>query len=256
MQKHTYFIADMHLGLPLYDPAERERKVVRWLDSIKDSAAAVYILGDAFDFWWEYRYVVPRGHVRFLGKLAELTDSGVPVHFFPGNHDLWVRSYLREECGVTMHSAATEEMTTIGGKVFFLAHGDRLGYGAPISLTLLQRIFSSRVLQRLFAMLHPRWAFAFGYAWSRKNRLSKGIAVPFGGKEEVQYKFAVQAAQRQKIDYFIFGHRHTPLTMELPGSSAQLVLLSDWITGATYADFDGENLTLKTFEDIPRNLFE
>lgn len=247
MQKHTYFIADMHLGLPLYDPAGRERKVVKWLDFIKNSAAAVYILGDAFDFWWEYKYVVPRGHVRFLAKLAELTDSGVPVHFFPGNHDLWVRSYLREECGVTLHSAAPEEVATIGGKTFFLAHGDRLGGSASVSLALLRQFFSSRLLQRLFSMLHPRWAFAFGYAWSRKSRLSKGIAAPFRGEEEVQYKFAVQAAQRQKIDYFIFGHRHTPIAMSLPGASAQLVILSDWITGATYADFDGENLTLKTF---------
>lgn len=249
MQKHTYFIADMHLGLPLYNPAERERKVVRWFDFIKSTAAAVYILGDAFDFWWEYKYVVPRGHVRFLGKLAELTDGGVAVHFFPGNHDLWVRDYLHRECGVTMHVATPEEVATIGGKTFLLAHGDRLGSGAPASLTLLQRIFTSRFLQRLFAMLHPRWAFAFGCAWSRKNRLSKGIAVPFRGEKELQYKFAAQAAQRQKIDYFVFGHRHTPLMMELPGSRAQLVLLSDWITGSTYADFDGENLTLKTFEE-------
>ncbi|MDR0414875.1 MAG: UDP-2,3-diacylglucosamine diphosphatase [Prevotellaceae bacterium] len=247
MQKHIYFIADMHLGLPLYDPAERERKVVRWLDFVKDSAAAVYILGDAFDFWWEYKYVVPRGHVRFLGKLAELTDGGVAVHFFAGNHDLWVRSYLHEECGVTMHSASTEEVT-LGGKSFLLAHGDRLDSGAPAALTLLQRIFANRFLQRLFTMLHPRWAFAFGYAWSRKNRLSKGIAVPFRGEEEVQYKFAAQAAQRKKIDYFVFGHRHTPLVAALPNTGAQLVLLSDWITGSTYADFDGETLTLKTFD--------
>ncbi|MDR1416134.1 MAG: UDP-2,3-diacylglucosamine diphosphatase [Prevotellaceae bacterium] len=247
MQKHTYFIADMHLGLPLYDPAERERKVVRWLDSIKDSAAAVYVLGDAFDFWWEYKYVVPRGHVRFLGKLAELTDSGVAVHYFTGNHDLWARSYLHEECGVTMHSAPTEEVT-LGGKIFFLAHGDRLGSGAPAALTLLQRIFTSRLLQRMFAMLHPRWAFAFGYAWSKKNRLSRGIAVPFRGEEEVQYKFAAKMAQHKKIDYFVFGHRHTPIAVELPNSSAQLVLLSDWITGSTYADFDGEKLALRNFE--------
>jgi UDP-2,3-diacylglucosamine hydrolase len=247
MQKHTYFIADMHLGLPLYDPAERERKVVRWFDFIKNSAEAVYILGDAFDFWWEYKYVVPRGHVRFLGKLAELTDSGVAVHFFAGNHDLWARDYLHKECGVTMHSAPTE-LVTLGEKKFFLAHGDRLGGDVPISLTLLQRIFTSRFLQRLFSMLHPRWSFAFGHAWSRKNRLSKGIAVPFCGEEEAQYKFAVQAAQRQKIDYFVFGHRHTPLVTGLPNSSARLVLLSDWITGSTYADFDGENLTLKSFD--------
>ncbi|MDR3189353.1 MAG: UDP-2,3-diacylglucosamine diphosphatase [Prevotellaceae bacterium] len=248
MQKHTYFIADMHLGLPLYDPAARERKVVRWLDSIKSSAAAVYILGDAFDFWWEYKYVAPRGHVRFLGKLAELTDGGVAVHFFTGNHDLWARDYLHRECGVTMHTAAPEEVATIGGKIFFLAHGDRLGGSAPFSLTLLQRIFSCRLLQRLFSMLHPRWAFAFGYAWSRKNRLAKGIAAPFRGEEEVQYRFAAQTAQRQKVDYFVFGHRHTPLMTGLPNTSAQLALLSDWITGSTYADFDGENLTLKTFE--------
>ncbi|MDR3296979.1 MAG: UDP-2,3-diacylglucosamine diphosphatase [Prevotellaceae bacterium] len=242
--KHTYFLADTHLGLPLYDPAERERRLVRWLDGVKNSAAAIYLLGDIFDFWWEYKYVVPRGYVRFLGKLAELTDGGVELHIFCGNHDLWMRNYLQQECGVQVHREPTAELT-IGGKRFVVGHGDRLGKPETIGVAILQRIFGSRTLQRLFSMLHPRWAFGFGYAWSRHSRLGKGISTPYRGDSEWTFRFAQQKVQQAEVDYFVFGHRHIPMVVSIPGSKAQMLILGDWIANATFAEFDGENLELK-----------
>jgi UDP-2,3-diacylglucosamine hydrolase len=241
MRTYTYFISDMHLGLPLYDKDERERRVVRWLDSVKPSATDIYLLGDIFDFWWEYKYVVPRGYVRFLGKLAELTDCGVKIHLFAGNHDLWVKNYLTQECGVSIHHSSQE--LRIGSKTFFLAHGDRLGK----TLTPLQRFFSNRLLQRLFSMLHPRWGFAIGYAWSKLSRQSRGIFIPWRGENEQQFQLSAEMAQRKKIDYFVLGHRHTPLQADLP-NGAQLFVLGDWLIGSSYAEFDGEKLELKEFE--------
>ncbi len=240
MRTHTYFISDMHLGLQMGNPAERERKVVQWLDSVKHSAKSIYLLGDVFDFWWEYKYVVPRGYVRFLGKLAELTDSGVAVHFFIGNHDQWARDYLQKECGVAVHRR--REVVEIDGKIFCLAHGHKVTQP-------LQRMFASPLLQKLFSALHPRWAVALGNAWSKRNRIEKGLAATFDGKNEPLYKVAELVIQNEKVDYIIFGHRHAPVLLDLPGG-AQLAVLSDWITGCTYADFDGEMLILKEFKMV------
>jgi len=244
MRTHTYFISDMHLGLPLYDKAERERKVVRWLDSVKSTAKEIYLLGDVFDFWWEYKHVVPRGFVRFLGKLAELTDSGVSIYLIIGNHDLWIRDYLTQECGVKVYHKPQE--VRIGSKTFFLAHGDGLGKQDK-AYKVLRKIFTNRPLQKLYSMLHPYWGMGFGHIWSKSSRLYKGVAIPFAGERENLFQLAAQKSAQEKIDYFIFGHRHTPVLVELP-SGAQMAILSDWIVGSTYADFDGEKLELKTFE--------
>jgi len=243
MRTHTYFISDMHLGLPLYDKDERERRVVRWLDSVMSSATDVYLLGDVFDFWWEYKYVVPRGHVRFLGKLAELTDSGVNVHFFVGNHDLWMKDYLTRECGVSIHHKPLE--LRIGDKNFFVAHGDRLGK----SPSLLQRIFSCRFLQRLYSMLHPRWGLAIGFTWSKLSRRSRDVSAPWRGENEQLFRLSTKMAQSKKVDYFVLGHRHTPVQADLP-NGAQLFILGDWLTGSSYAVFDGEKLEMKEFETM------
>jgi UDP-2,3-diacylglucosamine hydrolase len=233
----------MHLGLPLGDEAERERKVVRWLDSVKPYAKDIYLLGDVFDFWWEYKYVVPKGYVRFLGKLAELSDSGVSLHFITGNHDIWVKDYLTKECGVQIYRKPIT--VNIGEKSFFLAHGDGLGT-RDLKHKIRRKIFSNRLLQMLFSALHPRWGMGFGRRWSKSSRLAKGVAVPWQGRRENLYKFSAKKSARKKIDYFVFGHRHTPMLMILP-RGAQMAILSDWIAGSTYADFDGEKLELKTF---------
>jgi len=167
--KPIYFLSDAHLGSLAIDHSRmHERRLVRFLDSIKHKAAAVYLLGDMFDFWYEYRYVVPRGYTRFLGKLSELTDMGVEVHFFTGNHDIWAYDYLERECGVVLHK---QPLTTeIYGRTFFLAHGD--GMGDPDrKFKFIRSVFHNRLCQRMFSMLHPRWAMWFGLTWAKHSRM-------------------------------------------------------------------------------------
>jgi UDP-2,3-diacylglucosamine hydrolase len=241
---YTYFASDFHLGLPIGDVRERELRIVRFLDEIKKSAHTLYLLGDIFDFWWEYKTVVPRGFVRFLGKLAELSDSGVRICYFTGNHDVWVGDYLQQECGVEVFR--TERTVEIGGKIFFAAHGDCVGERAA-GKRLFEWMFNNRVLQWIFSVLPPRWGMGLGHLWSQHSRLAKGISVPWTGASEALYRFAAQEAVAYKADYFVFGHRHTPIQMTLP-TGAELFVLSDWIQGSTYAVFDGKSLVLKQFE--------
>lgn len=243
-KKNIYFIADLHLGLPLYEPKVREKKVVDFLNSIKDSASDIYLLGDVFDFWWEYKYVVPRGYVRFLATLAAITEAGVRVRYFIGNHDVWAKDYLEEECGVKVYHEPSE--IELEGKRFFLAHGDGLGNGDRV-YKFLKWIFHNKFLQKIFGAIHPRWGIGFGYAWSKSSRLSKGIATPFKGKEENLYKFAVEKSTKNPVDYFIFGHRHTPVNIDLP-TGAQMIILGDWIANPSYAIFDGKQLELKSIQ--------
>ena len=171
--KSVYFLSDAHLGCrSIPHDRTRERRLVRFLDGIKDKASAVYLLGDIFDFWYEYKTVVPRGYTRFLGKLSELADRGVEVHFFTGNHDIWCGDYLVKECGVTLH---TEPMTVeMGDKVFMLAHGDGLG-DPDRKFRFLRAVFRNRLCQRMFSCIHPRWAVDFGLSWAAHSRLKHGV---------------------------------------------------------------------------------
>ena len=180
---NVYFLSDAHLGsLAIPHARMQERRLVRFLDSIKTKASAIYMLGDMFDFWNEYRYVVPKGYTRFLGKLSELTDSGVEVHFFTGNHDLWTYGYLQDECGVVVHKAPVT--TEILGRVFYLAHGDGLGDPDP-KYRLLHALFHSRVCQRLLNAIHPRWGMALGLNWAKHSRLKRvdGKEPPYLGED-------------------------------------------------------------------------
>ena len=245
MGKNVYFLSDAHLGsLAIPHGRTQERRLVRFLDSIKEKASAVYLLGDMFDFWNEYRYVVPKGYSRFLGKLSELTDNGVEVHFFAGNHDLWTYGYLEEECGVIVHKAPVT--TEIYGKVFFLAHGD--GLGVPDNkFKILRKLFHNRTCQRLLNFVHPRWGMALGLNWAKHSRLKRadGKEVPFMGEDK---EFLVRFARDYKrshpnIDYFLFGHRHIELDLPID-KSTRMLILGDWIWQFTYAVFDGEHLFL------------
>ena len=245
MGKNVYFLSDAHLGsLAIPHGRTQERRLVRFLDSIKEKASAVYLLGDMFDFWNEYRYVVPKGYSRFLGKLSELTDNGVEVHFFAGNHDLWTYGYLEEECGVIVHKAPVT--TEIYGKVFFLAHGD--GWGDPDNkFKILRKLFHNRTCQRLLNFVHPRWGMALGLNWAKHSRLKRadGKEVPFMGEDK---EFLVRFARDYKrshpnIDYFLFGHRHIELDLPID-KSTRMLILGDWIWQFTYAVFDGEHLFL------------
>ncbi len=239
-----YFASDFHLGLPTGSPpVEREKKVVRWLNSIAPDAKEIYLLGDIFDFWWEYKLVVPRGFTRFLGTISAITDSGIPVHFFTGNHDMWAGDYLSDECGIIIHN--TPLTTQFNGKKFFLAHGEGLGTKST-GYKILLSIFRNRPLQIMYSALHPSVGVGIGHRWSLNSRLGKGITLEFLGEDgEDLIRYARSILAGEKIDYFIFGHRHLAMTYQLQPDS-EILFLGDWIKNGSYAEWDGNALTFKT----------
>ncbi len=248
MKKNVYILSDAHLGsLAIAHRRTQERRLVRFLDNIKDKAAAIYLLGDMFDFWYEYRYVVPKGYTRFLGKLSELTDMGVEVHFFTGNHDIWLYGYLEEECGVILHKKP--ETIDIYSKLFYLAHGDGLGAQAP-EIDYIRKEFRNRTCQRLFSAIHPRWGIAFGLEWARRSRLKRadGKEPPYQGEDkEALVRFTKEYMKSHPdIDYFIYGHRHIELDLIL-SRKARMMIIGDWIWQYTYVVFDGEHLFLEEY---------
>ena len=242
--KNIYFASDFHLGLAAGSPpVERERMVVKWLNSILHNAKEIYLLGDIFDFWWEYKLVVPRGFTRFLGTIATITDSGIPVHYFTGNHDMWVSDYLSKECGMTIHTAPVT--TIFNGKKFHLAHGEGLGTKSR-GYKLLLSIFRNKPLRIMYSSLHPSIGVGIGHKWSLSSRLGKGITKEFLGEEkEDLIRYAKSILETDNVDYFLFGHRHLAMSWKLQ-SNAEIVFLGDWIKNGSYAQWDGENLTLRT----------
>ena len=246
-----YFASDFHLGVPDHDSSlNREKKLVRWLDIIKQDASEIFLMGDVFDFWFEYATVIPKGYVRLLGKIAEIADSGIPVHVFRGNHDVWAFNYLNKELGVQLHRDPI--IRSFGGKIFFLAHGDGLGPG-DTGYKILKKVFELKLNQFLFQWVHPDLGTRMGLYFSRKSRIAN-IArehkndFKFIVEEEMLYKFCLQTVEKQKdIDYLIFGHRHVPL-IYLLNEKARMVILGDWVTNFTYAVFDGKKLDLHYFE--------
>jgi UDP-2,3-diacylglucosamine hydrolase len=252
--KHKiYFISDLHLGLyPEEKSLEREKLVVRWLDEIKTQAAELYLMGDIFDFWHEYKHVVPRGYIRFLGKLSELADSGTKICFFTGNHDIWSYGYFKSELGAEIHNNPISRK--LNGLTFFLAHGDGLGSG-DFGYKLLKRIFHNRILQWLFSRLHPNFAIWIGKTWSRKSRYAKGIvAEDFAGEHgELQIVFSKNELKYRHYDLFIFGHRHIPWDIKL-GEKSRVINLGDWIYSYTFGELDGKDFTLKQFHGDGKNI--
>lgn len=242
-----FFVSDVHLGAPaLKNNRERELRFARWLDSIKNEVSELYLMGDIFDFWHEYKTVAPRGFTRILGRIADIADKGIPVHFFTGNHDLWVYDYLPEELGVVLHKK--EWITTISGKKFFLAHGDGIDADDK-SYIILKKIFSNKILQWLFARLHPNFALGLGHRWSKKSRLAKmGTEPDFMVINEGMYKFAENFLKNKYVDFFVFGHRHRLADVTM-NDKTRFILLGDWINNFSYGVFDGENFELKKFMD-------
>ena len=232
----TYFVSDVHLGLQVGIPADRERRFADFLNGLPSDTESVYLLGDIWDFWYEYRDVVPKGYVRVFAALTSLMDRGVNVYFFSGNHDVWTYSYF-EELG--MKRLEQPCIVEISGKKFCLGHGDGLG-PVPSGYRFLRGVFHNRVLQILFSMLHPWIAFRFGNGWSKHNRLSHDIAYEFKGAEEPLYKFAERFAVENEVDHFIFGHYHADVRMVLP-SGAEMHVMKDWINASPYivVDEDG-----------------
>lgn len=241
--KKIYFVSDFHLGShPSTDSAARERRIVAWLDSIRADVEELYLMGDVFDFWFEYATVVPRGYIRFLGKLAELADAGVRITFFKGNHDMWMFGYLEDELGA--HIVSNELSLERNGRKFYLHHGDGLGPGDR-QYKLLKKVFRSRLCQWLFARLHPNLGIGIARRWSRHSRVSSGAKEVFkSADQEWLVAYANEMLQTQTYDYFIFGHRHLPLDLPLNRGS-RYINLGEWITYNSYAVYDGHNLTLK-----------
>jgi Uncharacterized protein conserved in bacteria len=245
--KKAYFASDFHLGLYPYDKSTRREKIiVQWLDQIKADAGALFLCGDIFDYWYEYKKVAARGFVRFLGKLCELTDSGIPVYFFTGNHDVWVFDYLPKETGVEVFHNPIE--IQINDRVFVVGHGDGIGPGDN-GYKFLRGIFHSKFLQFWFSMIHPNITYALGHVWSKHSRYSKGITDTFHGiDKEFNILFAKEYLTQKQVDYFVFGHRHVPMDIDLNGH-AHLFNTGEWISARTYAVFDGKSMELLSFRD-------
>ncbi len=244
--KKIYFLSDSHLGAPDYQKSrQREELLVAWLEEVRKDAKAIFFLGDIFDFWFEYRSVVPKGFVRLLGKIASVADSGVEIHYFKGNHDMWAFDYFEKELGVIMHRKPYNAV--LMGKMFYVGHGDGLGPGDR-GYKLLKKFFGCRFCQKLFSYLHPGFGMGLARFFSKRSRISNNNKPEvFNGMEnESLYHYCRQMLQSQKIDYFIFGHRHLPLDLDIaPG--VQYVNTGDWVKYFSYAVFDGVKLELKYF---------
>ena len=239
LNKKIYFASDFHLGVPSHAQSLiREKLVCQWLDSIKADAGTIYLVGDIFDFWYEYKYTVPKGTVRLLGKIAELTDAGISVHFFVGNHDLWMKDYFVEELQVKIHYKPITKI--YNKKKFYIGHGDGLGPGDK-SYKFLRSIFANKPLQWLFSRLHPNLAF---YIAKQSSKRKKVIT---GNRDEWLFLYCRNYLKTEAVDYFIFGHRHLPLDLDVD-SKARYINLGEWINYNTYAVFDGETILLKKFE--------
>ena len=244
--KKIYFASDFHLGVPDYERSlVREKKIVAWLDTIKKDAEEIYLLGDVFDFWFEYKTVVPRGYVRLLGKLAELSDSGIIIHYFTGNHDMWTFNYLSKELNVKIYRKPIE--AKYGSKNFFIGHGDGLGPGDH-GYKFIKNIFASSFCQWLFARLHPNFGIGLAEYFSKKSRVATGISDEkfLGEEKEWLVIHSKELLEKKHYDYLIFGHRHLPLDIKINGSS-RYINLGDWIRYNSYGEFDGNEFSLKYF---------
>ncbi|OQP58520.1 UDP-2,3-diacylglucosamine hydrolase [Niastella populi] len=248
--KKVYFLSDFHLGVPDYASSlEREKRIVAFLEEIRRDAAVIFIVGDMFDFWYEYRTVVPRGYVRLLGKLAEITDSGIPVHFFVGNHDMWMKDgakqgYLQQELNIPVYFEP--RAFEFNNKKFWVGHGDGLGPGDH-GYKMMKKVFRNPVCQWLFGILPPYIGMGLANYLSRRSRTVTGMADEkfYGEEGEWLITYCKDILKEQHYDYLVFGHRHLPIDFALK-SGSRYINLGDWIRYYTYAVFDGQQLYLKT----------
>lgn len=249
--RKIYFASDLHLGTPdEHSSAEREKRFVQWLDYARQDAAEIFIIGDLFDFWHEYKTVIPKGFVRLQGKIAELCDSGIPVHIFTGNHDLWMFGYFEKELGANVYKHPIQR--EFNGKKFFIGHGDGLGPGDH-GYKFLKKVFSNPICQFLFRWLHPdigtRIAVYFSYE-SRFGNPGKRKAAEAYVNEEKEWlvQFCRETLKKEHFDYFVFGHRHLPLDIQL-NETSRYINTGDWLEYDSYAVFDGETIEVKYFKN-------
>lgn len=245
--KKIYFASDNHLGAPTRNESkEREEKFVKWLDTIKNDAAAIFLLGNLFDFWFEYKTVVPKGYIRTLGKLAEISDLGIPIYFFVGNHDLWMNGYFEEELNIPVFHSP--QIFTFNGKKFLIGHGDGLGPGDK-GYKRMKKVFTNKFCKWLFRWLHPDIGVRLAQYLSVKNKLISGDEdVTFLGEDnEWLVQYCKRKLTQEKYDYFVFGHRHLPLEINLDEHS-KYFNLGDWIHYYTYGEFNGNHFQIKEYK--------
>lgn len=245
-KKKIFFASDFHLGVPDHAASlAREKRIVAWLNSVKDEAYAIYLLGDIFDFWFEYKHAIPKGFIRLQGKLAELRDAGIPIVFFTGNHDMWMFDYFPKELGIPIYR--TPQLLQVGIHKILVGHGDGLGPGDR-TYKFLKRFFNSRLCQWLFARLHPNLGISIAQHWSRRSRITNTrLEEKFRGEErEFLWVYCRELETREHHDFYIFGHRHLPLDLRV-GENSRYINLGEWVNFNTYAVYDGKNVELKKF---------
>ncbi|MCP4437648.1 MAG: UDP-2,3-diacylglucosamine diphosphatase [Aureispira sp.] len=249
MMKKIYFASDFHLGTPSFEASQlREQLIIKWLDSIADDAQAIYLVGDIFDFWFEYKTVIPKGYIRFLGKIAQLKDKGIDIQFFTGNHDIWMFDYFTKELGIPVHTQPIQ--VELLNKNFLIGHGDGLGPGDH-GYKRLKKIFTNRLCQWFFKWLHPDIGVGLANFFSRKSRAAQKEPERYlGADKEWLLLYANGKVQElPQTDFFIFGHRHLPLDIRLQNKASRYINLGEWLNYNTYAVFNGEQLELKAFEN-------
>ena len=253
--KKIYFASDFHLGVNAQlTSLEREKKIVRWLDYIQHDAHEIYLVGDVFDFWFEYWSVVPKGYVRLFGKLAELRDKGIPIFFFTGNHDMWMFEYFEKEFGIPIiRQPIIKEWN---GKQFFIGHGDGLGPG-DYGYKFLKKIFSNKICQFLFARIHPNLGVGVANFWSQKSRAVSPAHLDWlGDKKEWLLTFCNKKLDKVNVDYFIFGHRHLPIDYMLKNNQSRYINIGEWMFACSYGVFDGKDVSIHFFENEKGKVYE
>jgi UDP-2,3-diacylglucosamine hydrolase len=245
--KKIYFASDFHLGVPDADSSrKREHLLIKWLESIRHDAHSIYLLGDTFDFWFEYNHVIPKGFIRFLGKLAEIRDSGIPIFLFIGNHDMWMFDYFPKELNIPI--IRDLHVLVIGQQKLLLGHGDGLGPGDTFYKILRVALFHNRFCQWLFNWIHPNLGMALAHAWSRSSRISNLKREQFNNeKNEFLLAWCLDMEKKQHFDYYIFGHRHLPLDLPV-GPGSRYINLGEWVNFSSYATYDGKDMRLTSFE--------
>jgi UDP-2,3-diacylglucosamine hydrolase len=244
--KKIFFASDFHLGVPNYNESlTREKNIVKWLDSIQAEAHSIYLVGDIFDFWFEYKSTVPKGFIRILGKLAELRDAGIPIIFFTGNHDMWMFDYFPKELGIPIHRKPYA--LEVGNHKLLIGHGDGLGPGDHV-YKILKKFFNSTICQWLFARLHPNLGIGIATRWSKHSRISnlKNEEKFLTKEKEFLWVYCTEVEKKQHHDFYIFGHRH--LVLDIPVTeNSRYINLGEWVHFNSYGVYDGTTFELKTF---------
>jgi UDP-2,3-diacylglucosamine hydrolase len=248
--KKIYFASDFHFGVPNNESSrKRELLVIKWLESVRHDAHSIYLMGDTFDFWFEYNHTIPKGFTRFLGKLAELRDAGIPIFMFTGNHDMWMFDYFPKELDIPI--MRTQQILVVGNQKLLIGHGDGLGPGDMFYKILRAGLFHNRFFQWLFNWIHPNLGMAIAHAWSRSSRISNLKKEKLADeRNEFLLAYCTEMEKQQHYDYYIYGHRHLPLDLKV-GDNSRYINLGEWVNFTSFATYDGKKVELKSFVTAP-----